>query len=192
MNDEKTIPFPNSIIAAESEELMQEMLMSLSSFPFIVELSKTDQILNILDVESEENDVELTLCKLRMIVSACSNLDSLVYLEEKFKLSEIIFKSMAKFKIEDEYTVDEESLYLQYIYNMTQELGIPTKKRKLVLSEPKNMHDSFEKKQIRKVKSSKLLDFINEKDRVADLGWLDTVGTLLKDLLVTNSTYLES
>ena len=192
MNDEKTMPFPNSIYATESEELMQEMLMSLSSFPFIVELSKTDQILNILDVESEENDVEWTLCKLRMIVSACSNLDSLVYLEEKFHLSEIIFKSMGKFKIEDEYTVDEESLYLQHIYNMTQELSIPTEKRKLVLSEPKNLHDSFEKKQIRKVKSSKLLDFINDKDRVADLGWLDTAGTLLKDLLVTNSTYLES
>ena len=192
MNDEKTIPFPNSINAAESEELMQEILMSLSSFPFVVELSKTDEMLNILDVESEENDVEWTLCKLRMIVSVCSNLDSLVYLEEKFKLSEIIFKSMDKFKIEDEFTVDEESLYLQYIYNMTQELGIPTEKRMLDLSEPKNIHDSFEKKQTRKVKNSKLLDFINDKDSVADLSWLDTVGTLLKDLLVTNSTYLES
>ena len=192
INDEKTMPFPNSMNAAENEELMQEILMSLSSYPFIVELSKTDEILKIIDIESEENNVEWTLYKLRMIVSACSNLDNLVYLEEKFQLSERIFKSMSKFKIEDEYTVDEESLYLQYIYNVTQELGIPSKKRNLLLSEPKAMYDSFEKKQIRKVQSSKLVEFISEKDRVANLDWLDTVGTLLKDLLITNSTYLES
>ena len=192
INDEKTMPFPNSINAAEIEEVMQEILMSLSSYPFIVELSKTDKILEIIDIENEENDVEWTLYKLRMIVSACSNLDSLVYLEEKFQLSEKIFKSMGKFKLEDDYTVDEEYLYLQYIYNVTQELGIPTEKRKLFLSEPKNIHDSFEKKQTRKVKSSKLLDFINDKDKVADLDWMDTVGTLLKDLLISNSTYLET
>ena len=115
-----------------------------------------------------------------------------MYLEEKFQLSERIFESMGKFKIEDEYTVDEEYLYLQYIYNVTQELGIPTEKRKLLLSEPKNIHDSFEKKQTRKVKSSKLLDFINDKGNVADLDWMNTVGTLLKDLLISNSTYLET
>ena len=193
LNDEAGTPCANSRNAAEIEEIMQEIMMSLSSNVFIVELTRENRILKLIDVENEGNDIEWNIYKLRMILSACSNLDSLVYLENKFQLSERILKSMDKFKIDDEYTVDEQYLYLQYIDNMTKELGGPNEKKRLQVYFSENLADFPEKKtRAMRAKSSKLVDFITDTTRVADLGWLDTAGKLLKDILVANSIYLES
>ena len=182
-------------VEVEVERKMQELQLLVSSDQFVLSHSKDRAgLTSLLPPGDSQASSEWRVCMLRLLLSACTNLDSLAALEHKYQLSHLLHSAIKDCHQEDGVIVDEEFLYLRYIYNIIKSLGGPGEMRRynLSLSQEEDDEPSLRKSPQEEnlpaqssVSASALEHFLEDETRVLDLGWLETAGKMLRELLVS-------
>ena len=174
----------NTVVSVE--KYLQEVSMLASSYS-----PREEFLLTLLDLNDE--DSEWNVIKLRILVCLCANMDCLLLLVCSFDLANTLNKRKECFKLEDEYIIDEEFLHIQYVESMIKDIGGPSEIRRNVLTfSVKEYQYSGKRPQSSSSKSAFLTKFIEDDSKVLDMGWLNTLGEKLRELLVSNSVYLET
>ena len=183
----------------EMEEKMQELQLLLSSDQFVVCHSKEGTGLSsLLPPDDSQTSPEWKVCRWRLLLTACSNLDSLLALEQKYQLSHLLHSAIKDCQQEDGIIVDEEFLYVRYIYNMIKTIGGPREMRRysLTLSEEDEVEQPqrkcSEEESEPAGQSSALEHFLQDETRLLDLGWLESAGKMFRELVVSGGSLSSS
>lgn len=172
----------------DGESVFQELLMTISSYTFFKHFTVTNYFQDIL------TSPEDSIVKLRLILGFSFNLDCLLMAQKND-----IFKCLtSQLYTEEECILDEELLYLKYIQNLNKGiLGGPSEHSRSGFHLNENLKNSTTRKQVKGSNSVQsacqpLNDFLQENTNFRDLGWLESLGDLVRQLLVTNNVYLET
>ena len=194
--DEFAQYWPNDdFIDQLAENHILHLMLMFSSFEFISssgeQLSYLRSILGLADENSEYFDFSVWRENmLRILTISCTNLDCMFFLESNFHLSEVVERKFDDFIIDDEIVTDEEYLYWRYLKGLTTDLGGFSEKKTYKLSlgdvqEPRTVKSNTN---VPSKQSLSLTNFLEEEDRILDIGWIDNTGALMRDILVlTNS-----
>ena len=180
-------------VEVEVERLMQELQLLVSSDQFVLSHSKDRAGLTcLLPPGDSQASEEWRVCMLRLLLTSCTNLDSLLALEHKYQISHLLHSAIKDCHQEDGVIVTEEFLYVRYIYNMVKTIGGPGEMRRYSLSlsqededEPPLRKCSQEENVAAQPSVSALDQFLQDETRVLDLGWLETAGKMLRELLLS-------
>ena len=171
---------------------MQEIQMLMSSLSFIKQIQKSGRFQAIF------SDPEEDIVKLRFLLSICFNLDCLLHVETTNNLTETLKQAMVTMKADSGEMIDEETLNVQHILGLGSNiLGGPSENTRnglrLTVEKAMNVHKVRKPKLIKTVKgASKDLDEFLGKNHVKDVGWINNLSQIVRELLVTNSVYLET
>ena len=176
------------------ELAIQELMMLVCSAQFVVSHSKDRRDLSsVLPPRTSEDSLEWRLAMLRLVLSLATNLDALIAAEHKFRLCQAIETAMKECQQEDGVVVDEEFLYLRYIYNIVTNIGGPLEMRlcSLSLSEDQTGQVRERKCSDRQTvtpQSAALDVFLEDESRVLDLGWIETAAEMFRELTASNKS----
>ena len=193
VEDDNHLLFPNDIGDLEAEVALQEVMMTVSSYPVMRQFSREDQFRDLLDLSS--GDQELTIARLRLLLGVCCSLDCLVTVEAEHGLAEVVLEAVSSCRPDtgEEFIIDEEYLYLRHLLSLAQELGGASEHRRQELScTEAEAGGGGRRPGESKGRSAALAAFLEDGGRVVDLGWLHTAGGLLRDLVTTHSLTLEA